>query len=291
MKKKTTSKKKVTRKKVQRTSALVPIRTRKSMSEDFMQEYGDIICEDATAATGDVSWAFIKTRGGVFEFDGEEIGEVLSVIVLESICENRYWGEGYDRSNPTPPVCFAMNKNPENLAPPENLETKQAEKCSKCPMNKFRTAERGRGKACRNNIRLTVLPAGEPLNSEQLSRAEGATLRIPATGLKNFSKYTRKVTKWPAKQGRPLLSVVTEISIERYSSNGWGMQFEVETEINDGDTLRTIIDRRKEGHASLMVLPVASDPDEISAPTQRRRKVMRKKAKRRGEKVKCSARY
>jgi hypothetical protein len=269
--------------KAKRGSALVPIETRRNVSADFMQEYGDIIDDDATAAAGDVGWSFIKTQGGVFEFNEEEIGKEMEVVILEAIRENTYYEGGYDPSNPVPPVCFAMNKKVDELAPPEDLQTKQAEKCSVCQMNVFGTAEQGRGKACKNSVRLVVLPWLS--NPDELSKVEGARLRVPVTSVKGFASYTNKLTKG---LHLPLLAVVTHISTKPLKAGGWEMLFKPKGAIENADTIRILKDRREEGHASLMALAPAANPDEVGAPKQRRRKVQPRKKKATKKKVKRS---
>lgn len=256
-----------------RSSALVPLSTRRDVSADFMEEFGDIIDDDASAASGDGGWTFFKTRGGVFEFNEEELGKSMEVVILEAIRENVYYEGGYDPSNPLPPVCFAMNKKVEDLAPPEDLKSKQADKCSECSMNVFGTAEQGRGKACKNSVRLVVVPWVS--NVEELSKIEGARLRVPVTSVKGFSAYTNKLTKG---LHLPLLAAVTKISTKPLKAGGWEMLFEPIGGIESRDTIQILKARREEAHASLVALPQAGNPDETSAPKQRRRKVVRGKA-------------
>lgn len=281
-----TARKKTTKKKAsKKSSALVPVGSQSVTGYDYTEEFSDAINEDAVAASGDVGWTYFKTQGGVFVFNEEELGKSIEVSILGAMRENLYYEGGYDPSNPSPPVCFALGKKADELAPPEELKTKQADKCSECPMNVFGTAEQGRGKACKNQMRLAVLPWIE--DAEELSKLEGARLRIPVTAIRPFAAYVNKLTKG---LHMPLLAAVTRIETEGLKTGGWTMTFEPVGGITDQSILKILKDRREEAEESLRQLPIVADPNAASnAPRQRRRKVQpRKKKKETHKKAKRS---
>ncbi len=265
-------KKKTAKKAPRKSSALVPVGAGapSELTEMFQTEIDD----DATAAAGDVGWPFFKTQGGVFNYNEEDIGDSMKLIILEAIRENVFYEGSFDPSNPTPPTCFAMNKNADELAPPEDLRTSQADTCKECRWNVFGTAEQGRGKACKNSVRLTVLPF-QSGSATELTKCEGARLRVPVTSVRGFAAYVTKLTK---ALHRPVLSVVTQVKIEHSKTGGFGILFEPLGGIDDKARLEILKARREEGHASLIAPPQSAGEVE-AAPKQRRRKVQPRKKK------------
>lgn len=159
---------------------------------------------EASVSTGQM----IGTKAGQFSWNGQPVaGNKLEVIVADYILENAYYPGDYDSDNPQPPTCFAFGRNDAEMAPHPDSVDKQSDKCSTCPMNKFGTADKGKGKACKN-IRRIGLIAAKPLTEDALSKGEVAYLKTPVTSGKAWAAYVRGLE---ALQGLPPQGVITEI--------------------------------------------------------------------------------
>lgn len=88
--------------------------------------------------------------------DGTKTPGPLQLVVVDFIASNRFYESAYDPKNPTPPACFAIDTNPQKMAPSANAPLAQAKDCQACPMNQF--GSDGDGKACKNSRILAVLP-------------------------------------------------------------------------------------------------------------------------------------
>jgi hypothetical protein len=104
---------------------------------------------------------FISVRGGQLSIDGDAVpGNRIAVVVLYSLRENVYYDGDFDPDDPQTPLCFAFDAGGQ-LAPHADAQDPQCDTCKDCRWAEWGSAARGRGKACRNRIRLAVLAAGK----------------------------------------------------------------------------------------------------------------------------------
>ncbi|MBI1316386.1 hypothetical protein GC167_05940 [bacterium] len=127
---------------------------------------------------------FLSTRGGILALGEEQLpGNQVACVIVDSVLENSYYSQAYDPNNKMPPTCYAYTRGePEEMMP--HLETMAKDQeyfvpqnmaddgqggfiiggCKGCPMDEYGSAMRngqpGRGKACKNTVRLALLPAG-----------------------------------------------------------------------------------------------------------------------------------
>ncbi len=118
--------------------------------------------------------------------DGSKVDEFKGIIV-DFVSFNAYYEGIYNPDNVVPPNCFAIGtvKN-DDLAPSESSPEPQDEGCGSCKgcwANAFKSADNGKGKACKQSIRVAVL-----LEDGELHR-----LNISSTGLTAFGTYVRDV--------------------------------------------------------------------------------------------------
>ena len=161
--------------------------------------------QEASVSSGQ----FINTRAGQLTWNGSPVvGNKLKVIIADAIMENAYYEGEFDPDNPQPPVCFAFGRSEKEMKPHADSAEPQNDTCSGCPMNEFGTAERGKGKACKN-IRRIGLIAAEPLTEEAIQKGEVAYLKTPVTSVKGWAAYVRTLE---ALEHLPPQAVITEIS-------------------------------------------------------------------------------
>lgn len=153
---------------------------------------------------------FISVKSGQLSYQGNTIkGNELDVVVLASVHENCYYPGRFDPDNPQPPVCFAFGTDPKEMAPQPDSAEPQHDQCDGCPMNEFETADSGKGKACKNIRRLSIIP-GDPLNEETVEAADVAYLKVPVTSVKGWASFVKTVATLDK---RPPLGVVCRIGV------------------------------------------------------------------------------
>lgn len=161
--------------------------------------------QEASVATGQ----FLNTRGGQLTWNGNPVKDnKLACIIVDNILENAYYEGDFDPDSPAPPVCYAFGRDDKEMAPHPDSPSPQHETCRGCPMNEFGTADRGKGKACKNIRRLAILPA-EPLTDDAIQKGEIFFLKTPVTSVKGWAAYVRNLD---ALRHRPPLGVISEIS-------------------------------------------------------------------------------
>jgi len=130
----------------------------------------------------------ISTKGKMFTFpDGQSHPGPLNAVILDWRNFNRYYTRPYDPQNPTAPDCFAIAKNLNEMAPHAEASDPQADACQGCPLNEFGSAPNGRGKACRNTVRLAVVPPDADDSFEPW------LLNVAPTSLKSWTSFVSQL--------------------------------------------------------------------------------------------------
>jgi len=114
----------------------------------------------------------------------------LSGVIVDFVAKKAWYEGAYDKDHIVPPNCFALGFVPHDaLEPSENSPEVQCEDCKSCPKNAFKSADNGKGKACKDSYILALLPPdaeeGAPL----------VTLELSATAIKPFEKYVRDLAR------------------------------------------------------------------------------------------------
>lgn len=152
----------------------------------------------AAIATGG---SFLSIKGKKFRFEGTDLGDYVDAIIVDYAPVNAYYNNAkFDPENPAMPTCFAIAKvdangdidhESKNLAPGEVPDV-QSDACDGCPQNDFGSGE-GRGKACKNMIRVALLMVGSDSGGDvtEADKAIFVVLNLPPTSIKSFAKYIR----------------------------------------------------------------------------------------------------
>ncbi len=185
------------------------------------------------------NWVSIK--GAVMKYKGNPVeGNAMNVMVPSFVLENQYYGRDYDPDTPQSPVCYAFGDDQATMRPHEKSPQKQHNQCKGCPQNEWGTAERGRGKACKNVVRLGLLPADALERGGQGVRdAEEAIIKVPVTSCKAWGGFVSQLEAID----RPPLSFITEISITPDPKTQVAMHFKAVEEITDGDAIEALLER------------------------------------------------
>lgn len=150
----------------------------------------------------------ISTKGKLFTLpDGEQNPGPLSVVILDYISYNSKFPGVYDPNNIVPPECFAVGKKISDLAPSEMSPNKQHKDCTGCPQNQWGSGV-GKGKACKNTIRLAVVTPNAKASDQPMM------ITVSPTGLTPFSNYVSEIAR---ELQAPPIRVTTEISFNSAS--------------------------------------------------------------------------
>lgn len=125
----------------------------------------------------------ISTKGKVFTLpDGASSPGPLNVVVLDHRNIHQYFKGVYNPNKPEKPSCFASNKIIADLAPHPDATVPQAENCKDCAQNQWNSSPTGgKGKACKNTVRLAVVPPDAEADTPPF------ILEISPTGLKSWN--------------------------------------------------------------------------------------------------------
>lgn len=233
--------------------------------------------EESTA-----SGNFFSTKGGRLSFNDNRLpNDEMAVVILDHVLENIFFESAFDADNPQGPTCFAFGREEKSLEPHEVVVEKQCETCHGCPQNEWGSAERGRGKACRNIRRLAVISAGtldkdgrfEMHDPEQFEKNQIAYLKIPVTSTKAYAAFVKQVA---SALGRPPYGIFTKIKLNPDNDNQFTVSFEVLSKIPD-KLGATIIARHKEAADSIMFPYVPFEASAEPKPQAKGKKPLPKK--------------
>jgi len=130
------------------------------------------------------SGSYIGFKNAQLKVDGISIPDnQLNVRVLAVIHERAWYPKDFDADVVQVPDCYALDSD----APHDQASNPQSDACDICEMNKWGTAPRGRGKACRESARVIVIPSNVPLASAQMY-----TAKVPVTSLGTVQSFTSR---------------------------------------------------------------------------------------------------
>lgn len=255
------------------------------------------LAADQQRSVGGVSRSF-STKAGILSFDGEPcVGNRVCAIVIADILENKFFDKPFVEGVPTPPVCFAFGKDENDMEPHIAVDNdpyfqRQHSQCTGCPNNEWGSATVGRGKACANSQRLSLIMAGtfvetgrgrtKELKLEELftdpehfEKAEVGNLGLPVTSVKNFSTYVKTLS---AELRRPPHGVYTEIWIEPHPKFQFQVCFEAIDKVPN-DLLQVIMERHRK-EQELVGQPYSAPLEEEAAEPAKANNKLRGKTKR-----------
>lgn len=196
-----------------------------------------------TAPSGDM---ISVTQDKQFKLpDGTKSAGPIEAIVVDFVAANYFYEGAYDPNNIVPPACFAINAIAGELVPSDNSPVKQADECSKCPMNQF--GSDGKGKACKNSRVLAILAPDADVETSL------AVLKISPTAIKAFDSYVSTVAR---SFQTPPLGVVTEISFDPASTYA-SLRFKALGPATD-EQIELALSRQDEARQRLAVEPDVS---------------------------------
>jgi hypothetical protein len=197
--------------------------------------------EDASAAEKLPGGSFISFRGGQISIAGQPSKGPIQVVVLDSIFENACYEGDYDADNPQPPVCYGFARSEDDLKPHAEAADPKCESCAGCEMNQWGSADKGKGKACKNVRRLAVVSANG-LSADSVKKGEVFYIKLPVTSVKGWAMYVKSLA---ATTRRPPFAYVTEIECVPDPKSQFKVTFAPVEPVPD-DVMGAVMERRKE---------------------------------------------
>lgn len=138
--------------------------------------------------------------------DPESPATYIDVVIIKASKDKSkvFYLKGYDpdSSEKQKPDCYS----PDGIAPGADAASPQSKKCATCAHNQWgsKIGDKGatKGKACSDNVRLAIAPAGQ-VNDPML-------LRVPPASIRNLGEYGQLL----AKRGVGYNMVVTKIAFD-----------------------------------------------------------------------------
>ena len=193
------------------------------MSTNLPTQWEEELAKDAQkiAAAERPALGAISLRGGIMTYEKQPIpGNKLSVIIVASMMERRWYKDRFDPNKAASPHCFAFHDGTDGVPwmPHAKSALKQSEDCALCPMNSWGSDPGGgKGKACKEVRKLCVMP-------QTGTGKEMALISIPVMSVKNWSNYVNGVASGAR---RPPWGVVTEISVHPNARSQFTVKFDL----------------------------------------------------------------
>jgi hypothetical protein len=205
----------------------------------------------------------ISIKGGVFSFRGENLGKELDCVILASANMNEYYEGAYDPNvKGKTPDCYALSVSGKDMAPHSAAPDKQNPTCDGCWAAKIGTASVGKGRACKQKVRVALIHGDDANSAEAVMEAAIAQINVPAMSVGNFGAYVKVLAS--EQSGKlPTYAVLTKITLEPHPTYQIVMKFSPQSGVNSAETLRAIQARRTQA-TDLVTAPyqVKADDDD-----------------------------
>lgn len=153
----------------------------------------------------------ISHKNGILKIDGQPVKDnKLRCAIVDYSFSKAFYPGAYDPNVAATPTCYAFGREEKGMVPHEQAPKKECADCASCEWNRFGTAERGRGKRCKDERRVMVIV--EAQDPDSIAAAETRQINIPPGSLKNWGAYLN-VIKEVTPSGN-VRAVLTEISTE-----------------------------------------------------------------------------
>lgn len=185
------------------------------------KQLADLAQKAAGQEAGVGNGQFFSIKGGRLSLNDNRMpNDEMVCVVLDHVCENVLYAADYDPDNPSGPVCYAFGRADKDMKPHEAVAKPQSPDCADCAHNQWGSAEKGRGKACKNRRRLAIIAGGDfdpkseeftPYeDAEQYATQQPSYLSLPPTALNAWGAYVKKLN---GSVRRPPCAVFTKISV------------------------------------------------------------------------------
>lgn len=214
--------------------------------------------------------ATISLRGGIMMYEQTQVpGNEIECVIIGSSHERTYYAESFDPDTPQSPVCFAQTIGETCTVPHEKSTNPQNTTCAGCPMDQWGSADRGRGKGCKEIRKLIIMPISALASEESVGRSELAIIRVPVTSVKNFSAYANQIASM---YSRPPWAVKSKIKVGPHPKNQFTVSFTYSGPV-DSEVFPALV-KRQEAVNGILLTPYepVEEREEEPAPAKGKKK-------------------
>ena len=203
---------------------------------------------------------FISFKGGRMTFNDEILpGDKINCIIVDYRFDNEFYPEKYDPKKKVSPVCFAITKPGEVLAPHKDAEDPQNDTCEGCLRNEWGSAlDGGKGKACKTSRRLHIIAADDATSPDDIAKASVMSMIPPATSVENFQTCMNQITNV---LDTAMFGAVVEISVKPHDRFLYQVHFKVLQQIQNEEMLQALLARHEQQAARDITYPKNSELD------------------------------
>ena len=151
---------------------------------------------------------------------GLNLGNEITICVVDFCSANDLYTAAYDANNPAPPVCFARGREIADMYPEESSPEPQSDQCGVpgkancCPHNEWGSGG-GNRKACKNTRNLAVVLADDlDLDVEE---PEMYLLSVPPSALNSFDAFVLQCARMF--NSGPIKAVTTVKAVQQGTYN------------------------------------------------------------------------
>jgi hypothetical protein len=181
-----------------------------ALPQDLMAELAGAAKDAAAEERPSVSK--LSTAGGQLKYQSNPVpGNNLDVVIMAAPYRNVYYEGRYDPDNIKNPACFALSDTDEDMKPHPNAAQPQAKDCASCPKGQWKSADTGKGKACKQSRRMVLIPATALESAELVGKAEMALLDLPVTSVKNYPNFVNALA---ASTNLPPWAAVANVKVQ-----------------------------------------------------------------------------
>lgn len=240
------------------SNALVPVAENAGGVVKWEEELARLAGEAEASVAGIGGGSFFSLRNGQLSYGGQALpGNKAAAVVLDFVNENVFYESRFDPDTPTGPKCYAFGRDAAKMCPFDGVEEPVHANCKECPNNAWGSSDTGRGKACRNVMRLALIPAGtyRPEKGEyelfsdakQFQDAGLAFLKLPVTSVKAWGTYVKQLA---GVMKTPPLGVVTGIRVVPDGKTQFRVEFEPLAKL-PAAVIPAVLERHREAAASI----------------------------------------
>lgn len=191
-------------------------------------------------------------KGGMLMVDGMPVPNGTADIIVLAVQPMRAFYEGeYNPAVTQLPACYSydMTKPHELAAKPQNAD------CKSCPKNEW--GSKGRGKACKESAKLSVISANAPFETAPMYQAS-----VPVTSITTVSDLTNRASA----AGKLVAQFKCKLDVKPDAKTMFKVNI-APLGMVEGIPLNVILQRAKSAHDILKEpLPVIEDEPEEEAP-------------------------
>lgn len=214
---------------------------------------------------------FLSFKGGKLSFQGNPVpGNALDVVVLSAVAENNYYEGRYDPNNPASPTCYAFGSpdgEDEEMGPHEAVVKAggaQSKTCAECEYNKWGSADKGRGKACKNVMKLAMILADEiEKGADAVKKAKPFYCKTPVTSGRNWAGYVNSLGD------KHFLGFVTTVEVMP-KGEAYEVVFSAKEELGGGEVIGALLDKSDVEDRSMAREYPKFDEQPVRGPAPRR---------------------